>query len=276
MSETKLFWHIGLPKTASTFLQRKVFPYFDGIHYVKKHDFNKYNRIIEENPEETILFSREMHIGNNRGEKAIVEYAKQHPDTQIIIFFRKHQHWVKSRYKYYIRKHGEKTFKEFVDVDDNQGVIDLNEFHYFPKIQFIEKHFIKKPLVYFQDDLKDQPFTLIDQLATDLGASYNKNDIKISVVKKAYSDKQLKAVREYNKVVQFTSPKTTNKFIRWWKIKPVQFLLHLTAFAASFMPEKTFSKKPLIPSQELLKFDQVFQEDWKKVVEYAHNQKSLS
>ena len=53
----QIYFHVGMPRTASTFLQYKVFPVLEGIKYIKKHNFKKHNKIISEASFDKFLLS---------------------------------------------------------------------------------------------------------------------------------------------------------------------------------------------------------------------------
>ncbi len=59
----QIFFHVGMPRAASTFLQYKVFPIMEGIKYIKKHNFKRHEKIISNSKFDKVLLSSEMDIG---------------------------------------------------------------------------------------------------------------------------------------------------------------------------------------------------------------------
>ena len=268
---SEIYFHVGLPKTASTFLQRNVFPQFQDIHFVKKHDFQHRDKIIANYPGARFLLSIEMDLQNEPGLAKIRDVSSKYPQTRPIVVFRKHGSWLKSKYKYYLRKHGSYDFDHFFDLENNSGVFKTEDLFFYDRIQILEKHFQKKPLVFFQEELKKAPFKVIDQMASLLNVRYNPDDIKISNVKSSYSEKQLKLIRKFNRSYKFDKEKVKPGFRRFCYKKFGGLLLHSVAYAALLIPDSMMDKNPLIPKSIVEKVNKSYQEDWQKCVNYARD-----
>lgn len=267
--QPKIYFHVGLPKTASTFLQRKVFPAFQDLHYIKKHDFKHRDTIIGKNPGQRFLLSSEIDIGTHSNLGKIKDVATKYPDTTPIIFLRKHGSWLRSKYKYYIRKHGGNDFEHFFDFDKNNGIFKHENLYFFDKIRILEEIFNNKPLVFFQEELKVAPYEVIDQLAEALNVSYNKKDINISEIKTSYSDKQLKLLKKFNRRYIFNKNKIKPGFRRFAYKKFSDLLLHSVAYLAFLIPKAIMDNKPLIPKGALEKVNDYYNQDWNRCVNYA-------
>jgi hypothetical protein len=269
-----IFFHVGLPKTASTFLQRNVFPNFRNIRFVKKHDFKRRDKIIEQTDHTKILLSIELNLDAEGGLSKVRDVAKKYPQTRPIIILRKHGSWLKSKYKYYLRKHGNREFKDYFKFDD-QGVLLTANLLFYPKIELLEHIFETKPLVLFQEELKENPYATIDLLADYMGANYTKKDIRIKTVKKSYSPKQLKAVRRFNKIYKHDHSNIDSKTVKFIYKKFSGFLLHSVAFLSLLVPQRLITKKSLIPEDKIQKVNEAFREDWEKCLDYARRQRKL-
>ena len=267
--QPKIYFHVGLPKTASTFLQKKVFPALQGLHYIKKHDFKNRVSIIDKTQAKIFLLSVEMKFDFAPDIRQIKDVASKYPDTTPIIFLRKHSSWLGSKYKYYIRKHGGGKFDYFFDFENNNGLFKHENLSFYSKIQKLEEIFNDTPIVFFQEELKNAPYEVIDQLASVLGVSYNKNDINISNVKTSYSNKQLKILRKFNRRYVFNKQKVKPGFRRFAYKKFSGLLLHSVAFLALLIPDAFMDNKPLIPKDVLEKVNGYYNQDWNKCVNYA-------
>ena len=104
MSETKIFIHIGLHKTGTTFLQKEVFPKIPNINYIFRVGLD--TAIVED---KTNLLSDENLDGgsyrvfrNHFQRNAIAEnLSKMYPKAKIIICIRDTESWLKSAWKQY-------------------------------------------------------------------------------------------------------------------------------------------------------------------------------
>ena len=267
--QPKIYFHVGLPKTASTFLQKKVFPALQGLHYIKKHDFKNRVSIIDKTQAKIFLLSVEMKFDFAPDIRQIKDVASKYPDTTPIIFLRKHSSWLGSKYKYYIRKHGGGEFDYFFDFEDNNGIFKHENLSFYSKIKKLEEIYNDEPIVFFQEELKNAPYEVIDQLAAALGVSYNKDDINISNVKTSYSEKQLKVVRKFNRHYVFNKQRVRPGFRRFAYKKFSGLLLHSAAFLALLIPDALMDNKPLIPKDVLEKVNDYYNQDWEKCINYA-------
>jgi hypothetical protein len=270
-----IFFHVGFPKTASTFLQLNVFPYFKGIEFVKKHDFKRRDEIIKHTTKDRILLSLELDLDRKGGIRNMKDVAGKYPNTFPIVVLRRHASWLRSKYKYYIRKHGYRTFEEYFHPEDSNSILSNENLRYFPKIKLLEQHFNTKPLVLFQEELKHKPFAFINIIAEYTGATYSKEDINVKTIKKAYSDKQLKLVRKFNRAYKFDKSKVKSKGIRFLYQKFSAFLLHSVAYIGALIPEKIIDKRDLIPSESLIMVNNAYKEDWEKCIQYAKESRKL-
>ncbi len=271
----QIFFHVGLPKTASTFLQRKVFPCFQGIRFVKKHDFKYRDRIISRSDADYVLLSIEMDICNENDYKTLVSVADKYPNTKPIIVFRKHASWVGSKYKYYLRKHGTLSFEDYFDMDGENGILVQKNLRFFDRIEILEKYFKTRPLVMFQEEFQRHPMKAIDVLANFTHATYNENDIKISTVKKAYSEHALYYVRRLNRWYKYDHSNIKNRI---WKFIYQKFgggVLHLTAYVAGLMEPPKDKAKKVLPKEIVDSVNEVFADDWNKCVAYAKEDREV-
>ncbi len=262
-----IFFHVGMPKTASTFLQLKVFPKFKGIDFIKKHDFKRKDKLIQQSDYDRILLSIELDLDRKGGMNHMIDVANRYPDTYPVIVLRKQGSWLSSKYKYYLRKHGAKKFNEYFDPNSENSEMSVKNLEFFPKIELLRKHFNKRPLVLFQEELKHAPFKVIDLLADFTGVEYDKNDIKIKTVKKAYSEKQLKLVRQFNRFHHFDKSKISSKTKRFILKKWSALLLHTVAYLGAVIPER--NTEPLIPKNEIKFVNEKFEDDWQKCIDFA-------
>ena len=272
--DKNIFFHVGLPKTASTFLQRNVFPKFNEIEFIKKHDFKHRDRLIAKSNHQKILMSIELNPDVQSGKEKLEDVSEKYPNIYPIIVLRRHGSWLKSKYKYYLRKHGTHNFDGYFDLN-NSGILKTKNLMFYPKIQLLEQLFENKPLVLFQEELKENPYAAIDLIADFMGVTYNKNTIQIRTVKKSYSPKQLKKVRRFNKWYQYDHSQINSKSRKFIYKKFSGLLLHSVAFFAPIFPDKSNDMETFIPEQKIEKVNDAFREDWENCLDYARRQRKL-
>jgi hypothetical protein len=188
---------------------------------------------------------------------------------------RRHDKWLKSKYKYHIRKNGRLTFNEFFNLDDT-GRMSVDELRFMSKIEFLQSQFKHRPLVIFQEELAAAPEKVFELLATELNATITKK-IPTKKIKSAYSNKQLKSLLRFNQRFPYKRLSKENpEFIRFLHKKYRQLILHSIAYFAKFFPEPSDEKEQeLIPGDKLQKIRDYFSEDWNKAQEYAAQTRKL-
>ncbi|MCL4739608.1 MAG: sulfotransferase [Burkholderiaceae bacterium] len=114
-----------MPKTASTFLQSKVFPFFRNVDYWQTSQ-GTFARLIFRTSHEKILLSHESFQGavvrtaryKNPGwlttrEARLGILANMFPAANTILVVRRHVEWLSSMYRQYLHQGGVATFEEF-------------------------------------------------------------------------------------------------------------------------------------------------------------------
>ncbi len=268
--QPELFFHLGLPKTASTFLQVKVFPRLAGITYFRKKHFNQFASIIAAGAHPRYLFSCEF----DRELEAKMELiARDFPQAKILLVFRRHDQWIASKYKYYLRKHGHKSFAEFVDIDSETGEWGRTDLLYRPKIEKAQSLFAHPPLVLNFEELQQNPALFTQRLEAYLGCHIE--TFRNGVVKQAFSPKQLWVVRKLNRSYRYHKLTSSSRSRNRVHYKYREFLLHTVAFLAQFWPGKVV-KEDVVQAAELAHIRDAFADDWAYVLTQAAAQSTVS
>jgi hypothetical protein len=169
-----------------------------------------------------------------------------------------------------VKNGGHKSFKQFVDINDNQGKWDKKEVFFYPKLQLIEELFTNKPLVLFHDELKKDPYSFFDRIANYTGTTYNRGLINVNPQHKSYSEKQLKVIK---KASRFLFPndlkKTNSKTLHYMRFRSRWLLCHLILYSAQLFPNSWVPNETIINKQELEQVRNHFQEDWENCIWFA-------
>jgi len=271
-NQPQIFFHVGLGKTASTYLQYEVFPKLKGIHYIQRTKYNQYPKIIEKTQTEKYLISREF---DRQFYDEVGKMAEFDPDARIIIVLRKNESWIASQYRRYVKNGGYKTFNEFLDLAENKGNWEKEEVYFYPKLKFIEEHFNHKPLVLFHDELKNNPLQFIKRIANYTGTTFDEEKISLKPSHKSYSNKQLLIIRAVGKkLFKSDKVKAKTKTMHYIKFRSRWLLCHIILYTAKLIPGKTANKRSLIPNEDLTKVTKMYEEDWQNCIDFT-KQKSF-
>lgn len=266
-SQPEIYFHVGLGKVASTYLQYKFFPKLRGVHYVQRTRFRLYASIIPKVKASKVLFSREM---DQQLEREIVKFAKHFPDARAILLLRRHDSWIASQYRRYVKNGGPKSFDEFFDIEKDEGLWKHSDVDFYGKIQILEKHFNHRPLVLFHDDLKEAPHEFFDRIAHFIGATYDKKDISLAAIHKSYNKTQLKVIQKFSQYFFKKEPVwSDNLIINWFQRRSRLLACYLILYPALLVPRSWVNKEPLIREESLKQIREVFEADWQKCLNYA-------
>ncbi len=257
---------MGLAKVASTFLQNSIFPKFKGVYFIRKLAYRQDRKIIARTKRPRYLLSREFDYFL---EKKLRTFAEDYPGAKTIIILRRHDSWIASEYRKYVKNGGRLSFDQYFNLD-NTAKIKTDELYFMDKIKTLEKLFGTKPLVMFYDDLKIDPWAFIDKIAGFSGAKYNKKDISLKKVHSSYNEKQLKIMRSFARYFIRKNRKwAKNRTLYWIQRRSRLLLSYVILYPSLLIPGAWVCKEELIPSGSLEKIKNFYAGDWNKCMEYA-------
>ena len=261
--QPQIFFHLGFPKTGSTFLQNRIFPYIPGINFFKKHHFRKYKKLTPTNGEK-YFFTYEKDI-NIRAELDRIK-EKFPENSYIILVFRPHYSWIVSKYKNYIRKFGHLSFNKYFSTTDPNCFLNIGPDFYTSRADYAEKLFNGRVLLLNYEELKQSPETFMRKIYKFMGLNDEEVIISNKILKPSFSNNQLKILRKFNSYIQHKRLRTPVKAVRETHHKLHHFLLHTVAFFAQFFPVNTddFEEEIAAGKEEI---DAYFQKDWENMME---------
>jgi len=274
MSKTdkkEIFYHVGLGKTGTTYLQYRVFPKFKGVYYIQRTRYKKSFDIIRKTNHNKYLVSNEF---DRQYPIEIKRIASAFPDAGIIMVLRRHDSWLASQYRRWVKNGYPYTFEQFIDLDNDKGEWKINEAYFFPYIEMAEKLFNKKPLVLLYDDLRKDPMEFFKRIADFVGADFNPDDISLKRVHTSYNEKQLLFRRKWNKYFAGTMKESENKYLAFLQnifyVKPIRYG---TLYFSKLLPASWKPQEVLTPESHLKRIREYYQDDWEKCVAYAEKLK---
>lgn len=270
LKSAELYFHLGLPKVASTYFQQLIFPNIKGVIFYRKHHFLKYKELDSTTIKGKCLFSSEKEIGLIESTQDIVN---KFPQARIMLFFRKHDDWILSRYKYYIRKHGHLPFEEYLQLPVNEWIHKEKSNYFQSIIDQINDLCAEAPLVLTHTLLVKQPDDFISRVLDFIGSSLSTRK-KLNPIHNAFNNKQLVILRRWNKFYPYDHYKYPNRTINKLHRKYRDLLLHSIAFFVKPIPKHWLPNEELMTVKDLEKLQEIgrkFEGDWSYCENYFDN-----
>jgi len=186
-----IYIHVGLPKTATTFLQKNVFRHSEELHYVTKIPFSLKNQ--------TMLISNEAISGSpqagksvERRNKIVKTLSQMYPKANIIVGIRDKQKWTKSLYKQYVKQGGIHNFDTWYNKIFDKRHLDFDEYLFFLESLFPEIY------VYHFEEFKNNNQKALEKLCDFLKISvpdYDPEPMNVSL-----DENKLEHIRKLNHV----------------------------------------------------------------------------
>ena len=267
MNNKNIYFHVGLAKTGSTFLQNNFFPKLKNIKYISTHKYRRCIDIINNTNYDSYLISREF---DRQLEGEVKKILNHFPETKIIIVFREHKKWISSQFKRFSKNGYHFKFEDFYN-NANSGYWKNEDMIYIDKINIIKKYSKYDPLVLNFDELKINPHSYLTKISEYTKSNYNKSNISLNVVHKSYSEKQLIFLKGFCRIFKPNPPKyyADNKLKHWLYFRPWWLLFHLVMYVAYFLPKNMIVKKPLIDNNYLKKTMKKYKSDWDEILKYT-------
>jgi len=200
----EVVFHVGLHRTGTTFLQRKVFPNIKEIELFGQGN-KRWNPKIKLSGEKINLISDENLSFGGASFRENVKYSPKkkrremakliknlYPNAKIIITIRNKDDWVKSMYGEYIKKGGSKKFDYWYKHILKKETLEFEEY-----ISFLKKMF-DKVLVCNFEDFKNNPDIFLNKICNFIGVNVPVYDSKPIGVRLTKS--KIKFLRIYNKI----------------------------------------------------------------------------
>ncbi len=269
MHKPEIYIHAGMGRAGSTFLQYRVFPRLKCIRYIPRNRFEKAQRIVARGKSGRYLVSGEF--DPRFIDKYLAEFSELFPHARPILVIRRHDEWIASQYRRYLKNGNHWTFREFFDMEKDGGYWKQENLYYFPLIKLLEKYFTHKPLILLYDDLRKDPGAFVQSLACYMKAGIDLNRVDLSPKHASYNEKQLRTVYSLSGRINLRKKRPFRA--KWKNVIAnlgVNTLRYMILYAALLLPRKVFSTAPVFPSREQLdKIRNAYEQDWQKCLEYA-------
>ena len=264
----EIYFHVGLGKVASTYLQHRFFPKLQQIHYIPTRKYRQAPKIIGKEKYGRYFVSREF---DQQLEREVAWFASFYPDVHPIIIFRRHDGWIASQYRRYVKNGGYLPFSGFFDLKGDNGLWKQADLTFYTHLEHLEHYFAHKPLVLFYDELRADPWRFFDKIADYSKTRYDERSVSLSKVHTSYNEKQLKVMRKYARTLfgEERERPDTSTLSGWLQRRGQMLKSYAVLYPAKLLPASLVSSEPLIDPAELERVREAFTPDWERVKAYA-------
>jgi hypothetical protein len=263
-----VYFHVGLGKAASTFLQYAFFPKLQGIRYLQRTRYRQAPAWLARQPAGRYLISREFDQQLERECTWFRDSVADRPGLRIVpvVVLRRQDGWFASQYRRHIKNGSALAFREFIDARADQGLWKLSDGFFLPKLLFLERCFGQAPVVLLYEDLRADPAGWLRHLASQLGAAFDPGAIRLDNVHASYSEHQLLVMRQFSRR-WFPNPIAHGQ-TSWLARRARLLSCYAVLYAARLLPARRYPG-PLIPPAELAELQQVYEADWEEACRYS-------
>lgn len=210
-----VFIHVGLQKTATTWIQVELFQKLKNVYYVRTSDL--VNTYIPN--DKKVLISHECLAGVPSSNipcmrfKILRRIKRLYPDASIIVGFREKERWLVSLYSQYIKNGGIYSYSYWMEHIIKEKYLDFEKYK-----NEIRENF-DNVFVYHMRDIKQNKKRFVEELFSFIGEPIPQYDDK--KYNKKFSKKKLNVMRRLNKLFKSEYnlsgffPKTLGSFFRF-------------------------------------------------------------
>jgi len=272
----RVILHIGLRKTASTFLQHNVFPYIPEVLYKQDSDLLlSYN---VSSGKKILLISNEDIPGwpyyldgvhksfFDQFKYSINLIKKIFKNPKIIVCFREPGSFIYSNYKQYLHEGGVMKWEDFFSLEDGKGLLNKEDYFFSKYVTYLFDNFNEEDIcIYEFENFKNNNYETIIGLVRFIMPDHQNFEIN------------LKNKRRSNPAVNYRFENTLIKLNEWNKyfIKKKGIRLQIRLFGKLINPRvlcqyifPKFLKK--IPERDLQSIHDYYREDWNFAQKIIH------
>jgi hypothetical protein len=264
------YFHVGLHKTASTYLQKLVFPEWPEIRYLRHRNLEYFLRLSDTTK---YLVSCEGLSGAtfatlDERRRGLARLAEMFPGANTIIAFRPHGGFVASLYSQYLRYGGSEPFDTFFSLEARSERLTWRreDLCFRALIECLESSFGKPPFVFQMSELRTNRDGLLSDLAGFLGtprAPVPREDRAQNVSLGAWQGRLLRSINRQAGISH--TPDGRNRpfpaLVRW-RLDPTTICHKVLG---------RLPGGPLVPAEARQRIDEAYREDWAFVTNYIRS-----
>lgn len=268
-SDTEIYFHVGVERTGTKYLQKSIFPSYQSLHFINKDRYHQAKEIILKKEHKRYLVSMELNL-NSHFEVEVNDFLSAFPQARIIMVMRPLSGWLVSHYKRIIKNGFNIRFDELWNTRKD-SVFEPEEIKYMPKIDLLESRTLNKPLYLIHDDLRKNPLVFLKKLSDYVGEDFEESTVSLKPVHTSYKTRQLKALRWVMKYLHISRsrPYSSDLRNRLYRIR-VDFIRYLVMYIARLLPASVFPDKPLVSEQQKKEIQKYYLKDWEEVLNFIN------
>lgn len=255
-SERCIYFHLGLGKTGSTFLQDRFFPRLMDVNYLPRNRFHRAQSFIASHPNSSILVSREF---DQQLESEARKFAKSFPEAQPIIVLRRPDSYIASQYRRAVKNGFRGEFKNFFDLDHDEGCFKQCDLQYDAQIAMLSQLFLQPVTVLFYEDMKADLSGYLEAWLRLLSARIDWQKVNLKTKHASYTDRQLLFLQ---RVATRIDLKKRPRQV----FNPISFSTRIMRaslrYSLLFVGKMSRSNHPLISSEDLRQVEEAYRPMW--------------
>jgi hypothetical protein len=254
-----VYFHLGLHKTATSWLQRQFFPNL-GLPLYRTRKFEKIEQLAADDSADAIIVSHEGLGGRISDEKTpgdalavftstIDRIAGMHRRSKVLIGFREQADWINSAYAQRGKKHS-------IAPEQYRGTYALDDMLWMRRVELCDRYGLQSFLFLYEEFNHDAP-TLLADLCNFLGAPLPKN-IGVSLARRENQSPRTERGYRVSRAA-YAMSKTLGR-LPWINFKRLR--TSALRLGARFDSEETPPSKIILGPAETSRLE----EDWKDLV----------
>ena len=268
----EIFWHCGMMRTGTTYLQSSVFPLFEGLRYIGKDQYADRSRIVREHPSERFLVSFEVYQGG-RGVAEIESFATRWPEARPILVLRRQGDWLRSEYKRLLKNGAVREFREVWDPENPAALYKPRDLRLGDRIACLEENFQSQPILLLYEDLRADGLCFIEHLARITGATFRAQTVGLAPKHVSYGDRELRAFRAVTKYITLRREAPFKPVLAYKAQRLFRDLVrYLVLYGSRILP---MGDHALVAPEVLQTVDDYYRTDWDDCCERASRPASI-
>lgn len=257
-SRSRIFFHVGLGKTGSTFLQDRFFPRLMDINYLPRNRFHRAHSFIANHPSSTILVSREF---DQQLEVEARKFAESFPEARPIIVLRRPDSYIASQYRRAVKNGFRGDFIDFFDLDQDKGHFKQSDLQYDEQIEMLSRLFSQPVTVFFYEDMKADLNDYLETWLSLLSARVDWSKVNLKPKHASYTDRQLLFLQCIARAACIDLRKRPRQ-----AFNPFSFLMRIMRaslrYSLLFLGKMRRSNQQLISSEDLQRVEEAYRQMW--------------
>ena len=255
-SEQRIYFHVGLGKTGSTFLQDRFFPRLMDIEYLPRNRFHGVQSFIANHPSSAILVSREF---DQQLEVEAHKFAESFPEARPIIVLRRPDSYIASQYRRAVKNGFRGDFKSFFDLDQDMGHFKQSDLQFDKQITMLSQLFLQPVTVFFYEDMKADLNGYLETWLRLLSARMDWPKLNLKTKHASYTDRQLLFLQ---RIAAFIDLRKRPR----QEFNPIAFSTRIIRaslrYSLLFIAQLSRSSQELISSNDLRRVEEAYRPMW--------------